>query len=326
MDHKISPQTKRDVLEALRGRYGQASRMEKSQILEEFVAIAGCHRKHAIRLLEQRRAGFVWFPGSRRTPSPRPPDLFRGSPRGARRSMGSGGSHLRQTAEGDPSRSDLGHGAAQAFVARPDCARARSLGQSSNHRPVAESDSQRRLPRHQAETCYQAQQADPDPNIRRLERAGTRVPRDRLCVAWRQLDARRVLVEFGGDRRVFGLGGDASVGCPRAIPGRRGPLRSSAPIPMPIRGIDSDNDSGLHQRDTSRLLPGTEDRIYPFASLPEERPSLDRAKERRGYSAIRGLRALHGAGCRPVSRSSIPDGSSVRELFSAIVQAFVENA
>jgi hypothetical protein len=51
MDHKISPQTKRDVLEALRGRYGQASRMEKSQILDEFVAIAGCHRKHAIRLL-----------------------------------------------------------------------------------------------------------------------------------------------------------------------------------------------------------------------------------------------------------------------------------
>ena len=51
MHTKISQQTKQEVLRALRERYGQASKMEKSKILDEFVAIAECHRKHAIRLL-----------------------------------------------------------------------------------------------------------------------------------------------------------------------------------------------------------------------------------------------------------------------------------
>ena len=51
MQNKISQQTKQELLKALRERYGQASRIEKSKILDEFVAIAKCHRKHAIRLL-----------------------------------------------------------------------------------------------------------------------------------------------------------------------------------------------------------------------------------------------------------------------------------
>ena len=51
MHAKISPQTKHELLAALRERYRQAAKMEKSRILDEFVAIAECHRKHAIRLL-----------------------------------------------------------------------------------------------------------------------------------------------------------------------------------------------------------------------------------------------------------------------------------
>jgi Integrase core domain len=51
MHTKISQQTKQELLNALRERYGQASRIEKTKILDEFVAIAECHRKHAIRLL-----------------------------------------------------------------------------------------------------------------------------------------------------------------------------------------------------------------------------------------------------------------------------------
>ena len=51
MHTKISQQTKQELVKALRERYGQASRIEKSKILDEFVAIAECHRKHAIRLL-----------------------------------------------------------------------------------------------------------------------------------------------------------------------------------------------------------------------------------------------------------------------------------
>jgi hypothetical protein len=51
MSDKISKQGKRELLEVLRQRYEQAAKQDKSKILDEFVAVAGCHRKHAIRLL-----------------------------------------------------------------------------------------------------------------------------------------------------------------------------------------------------------------------------------------------------------------------------------
>ena len=51
MHLKISPQTKRELLQALRERYELASKIEKTRILDEYVALAECHRKHAIRLL-----------------------------------------------------------------------------------------------------------------------------------------------------------------------------------------------------------------------------------------------------------------------------------
>ena len=51
MRSEISKQTKHELLEVLRQRYQQAPKLEKTTILDEFVAIARCHRKHAIRLL-----------------------------------------------------------------------------------------------------------------------------------------------------------------------------------------------------------------------------------------------------------------------------------
>src|SRR5262249_61667138 len=48
---KISKQTKGELLELLRQRYRAADKQDKTKILDEFVAVAGCHRKHAIRLL-----------------------------------------------------------------------------------------------------------------------------------------------------------------------------------------------------------------------------------------------------------------------------------
>jgi len=53
MHRTISKSAKREVLEALRKRYEQAAKQEKTRILDEFVAVAGCHRKHAIRLLAE---------------------------------------------------------------------------------------------------------------------------------------------------------------------------------------------------------------------------------------------------------------------------------
>ena len=44
----ISAVTKAEVLSAIRSRYGEASKKDKSRMLDEFVAIAGCHRKQAV--------------------------------------------------------------------------------------------------------------------------------------------------------------------------------------------------------------------------------------------------------------------------------------
>ncbi len=41
----------KELIEAIRLRYRQSTKMEKTRILDEFVSVAGCHRKHAVRLL-----------------------------------------------------------------------------------------------------------------------------------------------------------------------------------------------------------------------------------------------------------------------------------
>ena len=51
MSDKISKQGKSELLQVLRQRYQRAAKPDKTKILDEFVAVAGCHRKHAIRLL-----------------------------------------------------------------------------------------------------------------------------------------------------------------------------------------------------------------------------------------------------------------------------------
>ena len=50
---EISTVTRTEVLGAIRNRYLEASKRDKSRMLDEFVALVGCHRKHAVRLLNQ---------------------------------------------------------------------------------------------------------------------------------------------------------------------------------------------------------------------------------------------------------------------------------
>jgi Integrase core domain len=50
MQASISKQTKDELLRVLHERYIHTSKSDKSKILDEFVAVARCHRKHAIRL------------------------------------------------------------------------------------------------------------------------------------------------------------------------------------------------------------------------------------------------------------------------------------
>jgi hypothetical protein len=55
MDHQLSKEARNELLEALRSRYRGASRQEKALILDQVMDLANCHRKHAIRLLSGQR-------------------------------------------------------------------------------------------------------------------------------------------------------------------------------------------------------------------------------------------------------------------------------
>lgn len=55
MGGKISVSTRKELLDALSNRYRNSSKKDKTRILDEFVALSGYHRKHAIRLLGDRR-------------------------------------------------------------------------------------------------------------------------------------------------------------------------------------------------------------------------------------------------------------------------------
>ena len=45
--------TRKESVEALRGRYRNAAFGDRIKILDEFVAVTGCHRKPAIRVLRE---------------------------------------------------------------------------------------------------------------------------------------------------------------------------------------------------------------------------------------------------------------------------------
>jgi hypothetical protein len=67
MSTKFSKQTRRELLEALRERYRNSSKIDKAKILDEFINTAGCHRKHAIRLLTGGGTVMPEAPGLGRT-------------------------------------------------------------------------------------------------------------------------------------------------------------------------------------------------------------------------------------------------------------------
>ena len=54
---RISMTTRKELIEAVGARYRSSPRSERKKILDEFVALTGCHRKHAIRTLSREPAG-----------------------------------------------------------------------------------------------------------------------------------------------------------------------------------------------------------------------------------------------------------------------------
>lgn len=61
-ERRLSQQSRRELVEAWRERYLRAGRLEKARLLDEFVALTGFHRKHAIRVLRQ---GYPLHPARR---------------------------------------------------------------------------------------------------------------------------------------------------------------------------------------------------------------------------------------------------------------------
>jgi hypothetical protein len=53
---RVSMATRNELVAAVAGRYALGGRMERGRILDEFAAVTGHHRKHAMRLL---RAGMA---------------------------------------------------------------------------------------------------------------------------------------------------------------------------------------------------------------------------------------------------------------------------
>jgi hypothetical protein len=53
MDKRISSQIRKELLKAIQQRYRESSKIDKTKILDEFVALTGYHRKHGVRLLKE---------------------------------------------------------------------------------------------------------------------------------------------------------------------------------------------------------------------------------------------------------------------------------
>lgn len=56
MGRRVDRQARRELIDAIRVRYREATKDAKQRILDEFVAVTGYHRKHAIRLLAGEQA------------------------------------------------------------------------------------------------------------------------------------------------------------------------------------------------------------------------------------------------------------------------------
>ena len=128
---KVSMTARDELVNALARRYAVAGRAEKTRILDEFVAIAGFHRKHAMRLLRCDAA-------ARRSEGKASRRIYNEAVREAdSRAVGGIGPHLRQTPEGADADTGRGDGTARAPETRSGDPRRGTGHERVDDRPVA---------------------------------------------------------------------------------------------------------------------------------------------------------------------------------------------
>ena len=132
MVSEISTATRTEVLEAIRGWYREASKRDKSRMLDEFVAMVGCHRKHAVRLLGQRDE-----PVDRKVPTGR--RIYDEAVRQALIVVWEAADRdLRQETESSTAQHGGVPGETRSSRPGPRCARAAILGERQYHGPAAQ--------------------------------------------------------------------------------------------------------------------------------------------------------------------------------------------
>jgi hypothetical protein len=311
MSENISKQAKSELLDVLRQRYQRAAKPDKTKILDEFVTVVGCHRKYAIRLLTRD-------PPVRNDTAKPSRRLYDAAVREARIVLWEaadriGGKRLKAILPGLVAALERhGHLHLDAEVR----ARVLAVSAATMDRLLATVPSQT-APRKKRRAATKPSQAVP---IRTFADYGDPGP------GYLEID----FVSHGGNsmQGVFLWSLVATDVCtgwteavalvarePSLVVAGREVIRRQ--FPVPIKGIDADNDSAFINE---TLLAYCQQQQLEFtrARLPEERSGLDRAEERCGRPALRRLSASCGRSGGSVSGSTVPVRATVRELLPAV--------
>ena len=170
---EISTATRTEVLGAIRSRYREASKRDKSRMLDEFVAMAGCHRKHAVRLLglSERSTGRS-VPKGRR--------IYDEAVRQALIVVWEASDRIcgKRLKAALPSMVQYGPVPGETRPSRPRSRRARAavLSERQYHGPSAQAGERAGRQPQETEEEEEDGKPGPSPHLHGLERTGTRLP------------------------------------------------------------------------------------------------------------------------------------------------------
>ena len=313
---EISTATRQELVQAVGERYRTVSADEKGRILDEFVALTGYHRKHAIRVLN----GFTGTPPAARRKRLR---LYDEAVHQALIvSLGSVRSHLWKTAQATAPRPTPRPGTPRTSQPRPRRPRTAARGERLDDRPDAVRCAclgWRSTRAHQATPAVRrripvrtfADWHDPEPGFLEVDLvvhcgesmagsfASTLVLTD-IASGW--IECIALLVREGElDRR-----------CARATP---------CDAAVPAAGHRHRQRQRVHQRVIDHVLRRPRHRVHPIAPVSKERSSLGRAEERVGGSPARRLRTAGGHRGGRGAIATLLGLAPIRELLPALVQA-----